>query len=344
VRKLSYYGGMNDFLDENGRALSDYTRPSLTVDTAVLTVMPHSNELAVALVRTADGRPCLPGTFIHENESLVQAARRALREKVGLRDINPLQLHVFDEPGRDPRGWVISVAHIAVVRFDEVEDVSFTPAAFADGLAYDHDAMLAKAIEKLRADYSEIPDPWNLLETFTLKELREVHEAIDPNTPLRDSFRRLMQPMVVDTGEMSSGSVGKPSRIWRKETEAERLQRIYAKYERPVSPSSSRSLSSKSSDSFDSMMYSSAPDDFFSSSSSSSERQDRNYVLEIEWLSGDTTKHESLSPTQAGLRLREFEQEVKSAWVSLPDAQKPRRAIILDPWGNIEKEVFFSET
>jgi hypothetical protein len=89
------------------------------------------------------------------------------------------------------------------------------------------------------------------------------------------------------------------------------------------------------------MVYSSAPKDYFSNSSSSSERQDRNYVLEIEWLSGDTTKHESLSPTQASLRLREFEQEVKSAWSSLPDAQKPRRARILDPWGNTEREVAF---
>lgn len=332
---------MNDFLDESGRALSDYTRPSVTVDTAVLTVKPHSGELCVALVRTADGRPSLPGTFIHENETLDEAAKRALREKVGLRGVSPVQLHVFDAPGRDPRGWVISVAHIAVVRYESAQDIDFTPVALAEGLAYDHDAMLAKALEKLRADYAEKPDPWNLLETFTLRELRDVHEAIDPNTPLRDSFRRLMQPMVVDTGEMSSGSVGKPSRIWRKETEAERFHRIYAKYERPVSmrPSkSSRSNSSRSLSSIDSfsLVEMGAP-----SSSASSERPDRNCVFEIEWLSGETTQHESLTPSQAGLRLREFEKEVRDTWNSLPAEQRPRVARIRGPWGDIETEVRF---
>lgn len=337
---------MNDFLDSSGRALSDYARPSVTVDTAVFTVIPYTNELCVALVMTDDDMPCLPGTFIHENETLEDAAQRALREKVGPLKVSPVQLHVFDAPGRDPRGWVISIAHIAVVRFEDAPGIEFTPISQAEGLAYDHDSMLAKAVEKLRADYSEHPDPWDLLETFTLRELRDVHEAIDPNTPLRDSFRRLMQPMVVDTGEMSSGSVGKPSRIWRKETEAERLQRIYAKYERPLTSKPLRKSSSRSdrmySDSFqmtDSMGFSDFKD--LKLSSLSSEKMERNFVLEIEWRSGDKTIHDSLSPSQANMRLRDFEKEVRSAWSSLSDSQRPRAARILDPWGNTDLEIFF---
>lgn len=339
---------MNESLDSFGKALSDYTRPSVTVDTAVLTVAPDTNKLCVALVLTSDDLPCLPGTFIHEGESLEDAAKRALREKVGLFDVSPVQLHVFDAPGRDPRGWVISVAHIAVVRFEDAVGIEFTPVNQAEGLAYDHDLMLAKAVEKLRADYSEHPDPWNLLETFTLRELREVHEAIDPNTPLRDSFRRLMQPMVVDTGEMSSGSVGKPSRIWRKETEAERLQRIYAKYERPLTSKPVRESSSRSGRIYsDSRTFPMSDSSGFSDftderlSSPSSEKTERNFVLEIEWRSGEKTIHDSLSPSQANMRLRDFEKEVRSAWVSLSESQCPKAARILDPWGNVELEINF---
>lgn len=341
---------MNEILDETGRSLSDYTRPSVTVDTAVLTVIPFTGELCVVLVKTSEGTPCLPGTFIHENETLEEAAKRALREKVGLRNVSPVQLHVFDSLGRDPRGWVISVAHIAVVPFEELDDIGMTPVTQAHGLAYDHDEMLAKAVEKLRADYAERPDPWNLLDTFTLRELREIHEAIDPNTPLRDSFRRMMQPMVVDTGEVSSGSVGKPSRIWRKETEAERFQRIYAKYERPVSSRAPRKSNSRNerlsldaglAESVEAQNYSGFKTDSSSSLSSSGEKLERNNVLEIEWQSGEMTRHDSLSPSQAILRLREFEKEVRAAWDSLPSSQRPRAARIIDSWGNTDLEINF---
>lgn len=333
---------MNEFVDSSGRSLADYARPSVTVDTAVLTVIPYTNELCVALVTNSDDQPCLPGTFIHENETLEQAAKRALREKVGDFDVSPVQLHVFDGQGRDPRGWVISVAHIAVVRFEDAPGIEFTAISDAEGLAYDHDEMLAKALEKLRSDYSERPDPWNLLERFTLRELREVHEAIDPNTPLRDSFRRLMQPMVVDTGEISTGSVGKPSRIWRKETEAERLERIYAKYERPVSMRTSRSNNAKSrSRQIGNLESLSLDSSLMGSSSSSSEKTDRNFVFEIQWYSRTTTRHEGLTLNQAQLRLQEFEKEVRSAWSSLSGSQQPRFARIVNNWGDVLEEISF---
>jgi ADP-ribose pyrophosphatase YjhB (NUDIX family) len=335
---------MTEYIDADGKSLSGYTRPSVTVDTAVLTVFPPTGELCVVIVKTPEGIPCLPGTFIHENETLEEAAKRALREKVGLRNVTPVQLHVFDSPGRDPRGWVISVAHIAVLPIEELDDIGFVPVSQVEDLAYDHDEMLSKAVEKLRADYAEHPDPWNLLDTFTLKELREVHEAIDPNTPLRDSFRRLMQPMVVDTGEMSSGTVGKPSRIWRKETDAER---IYAKYERPIRPRTPRKVGSLSerlfleSSPLDELNFPELTGYTSEISSSGSSSSERNYSLEIEWLSGEITIHDSLSPSQAKLRLREFEKEVHSASASLPFSQRPHAARIKNGWGEIEKEIVF---
>jgi hypothetical protein len=32
----------------------------------------------------------------------------------------------------------------------------------------------------------------------------------------RDTFRRLMEPQLVDTGELSSGTVGRPARLFRR--------------------------------------------------------------------------------------------------------------------------------
>lgn len=337
---------MSEYIDEAGHALGDYARPSVTVDTVVLTVHPAFNELQVVIDRTPSGQDALPGTFLHENETLVEAANRALASKVGVRGLSPVQLHVFDDPGRDPRGWVISVAHIAVVPIELLDDVGLCPVAEATNLAFDHDEMLVKALERVRREYAESPDPWNLLDTFTLKELRQLHEAIDPDTPLRDSFRRLMQPLLVDTGEMSSGSVGKPSRIWRKETEAERIQRKYAKYERPqrvMTANTSRSSSAQRKPEAD--MYS---EDFMAlgsvplRSDSTQDRTARTYALEIEWENGQTTRHENLSPTQAGLRLKEFADEARAAWESLPPLERPRVARIVTPYGDTEQDIVFS--
>lgn len=336
---------MATFNDANQKALSEYARPSVTVDTAVLTVDPVYKELRVALVKTPQGESALPGTFLHENETLQEAANRALADKVGITGLSPVQLHVFDSPNRDPRGWVISVAHIAVVPIELLGSALLTPVTYAGDLAFDHNEMLNKAVERLRKDYAETPDPWNLLESFTLKELRNLHEAIDPNTPLRDSFRRLMQPLVVDTGQMSSGSVGKPSRVWRKETESERIMRKYAKYERPVTQtqsikSSSRPRRMPNLESgmssfieiapFESLEMSSAPD-----------RNDRAYTLEIEWRSGELTKHEDLSLSQAELKLQEFLVEAGKAWDSLSAEQRPREARIVSPYGDTEQRQSF---
>ena len=49
-------------------------------------------------------------------ETLTDAVRRSLGGKAGVNGVPPRQLHVFDDPDRDERGWVHSVAHVAVVR------------------------------------------------------------------------------------------------------------------------------------------------------------------------------------------------------------------------------------
>lgn len=327
---------MENIPGEHEKALSDYARPSVTVDTAVLTVDTMFNELCVALVESPTGERALPGTFLHENETLEQAAVRALREKVGIGGVSPVQFHVFDSLNRDPRGWVISVAHIAVVPFEQLHGVRLTPVSEAGKLAFDHNDMLNKAIERLRSDYAETPDPWNLLDTFTLKELREVHEAIDPDTPLRDSFRRMMQPLVVDTGVMSSGGVGKPSRVWRKETESERIMRKYAKYERPLtSPSRSRNSARIQVDS------AGTPQRSLTSETDRTSPSERNYSLEIHWRSGDVTTHEGLSRSQAALRLKQFNEEMRAAWSGMPEQQKPKVARIVSRYGDTEAERIF---
>ncbi|QTG82582.1 NUDIX hydrolase [Arthrobacter crystallopoietes] len=207
-----------------GKSLSDYPCPSVAVDTAVLTV--SGGELGV-LVVAHDKVPghgwALPGTFLHEGERLADAVLRSLREKAHVSGRQPQQLHVFDDPKRDPRGWILSVAHVDVVPIQDLE-----PAIKATGvkllplcgdipnLPYDHPAIVAKAIERTRTAYSAEPDPGGLLTgAFTLRDLRRLHETVMGEELMRDTFRRFMEPKLVPTGEMTDGGRGRPSRLFR---------------------------------------------------------------------------------------------------------------------------------
>src|SRR6478735_1713941 len=108
--------------DSSGRALADYPRPSVAVDTALLTLDADLG-LAVLEVRRPSGTGwALPGTFLHEGETLADAVDRSLRIKANVRGLQPRQLHVFDDPDRDDRGWVLSVAHVEVVRPEQLAE------------------------------------------------------------------------------------------------------------------------------------------------------------------------------------------------------------------------------
>lgn len=220
---------MKDSKNTQGPTLLDYPRPSVAVDTAVLTVFGGS--VCVLLVRRLEdhqrGKWALPGTFLRERETLADAVLRCLREKAGISGRVPRQLQVFDEPGRDDRGWVLSVAHVDVVplaalekalKSDGVRLASVTgEAELIAGLPYGHSDIVAKAVEWLRCAYAEAPDPGALLgEPFTLKELRELHEVVVGAPLMRDTFRRFMEPKLSGTGQMSDGTRGRPSRLWRR--------------------------------------------------------------------------------------------------------------------------------
>ena len=94
-------------------------RVLLAVDLVILTLRDAS--LHVLLVQRGvepyAGMMALPGGFLRdEAEPIVTAARRELCEETGL-DADRLRLEqfgVYGDPGRDPRGRVISVAYLAI--------------------------------------------------------------------------------------------------------------------------------------------------------------------------------------------------------------------------------------
>jgi 8-oxo-dGTP diphosphatase len=216
------------YRDSAGKTLADYPRPSVAVDAALLTVMPDEDWLSVLQVQRTEGAsgvPAagwgLPGTFLHQGELLLDAVQRSLQEKAGVEGTRPRQLHVFDKPDRDDRGWVLSVAHMDVVRPERLNGriARKTRIVAADDLGvlpYDHTEIITRAVATVRASYELAPDPERLLtEPFTILQLRLLHEAVVGRKFQRDTFRRLMEPQLAGTGKTTAGTRGRPAELFR---------------------------------------------------------------------------------------------------------------------------------
>jgi 8-oxo-dGTP diphosphatase len=197
----------------------------VAVDTALLVLGQVPVELLVLQVRR-NGAPgwALPGTFLHPGERLADAVARSLAEKAGVRGLRPRQLHVFDDPERDERGWVLSVAHVVVVRPDRLasrlpERTRLVPVTRPGRLPYGHGAIVELATADLRDRYRMEPDPDELLgPEFTLRELRHAHEAVEGQPLQRDWFRRTMEPLLEATGRFVAAGRGRPAELFRRAT------------------------------------------------------------------------------------------------------------------------------
>lgn len=212
---------MSVYRDSSGKTLEDYPRPSVAVDTAVLTLDPDLGLAALEVRRPAGRRWALPGTFLWPRERLADAVDRSLRVKAGVRGLHPRQLHVFDDPERDERGWVLSVAHVDVVQVgllvSRLPTTRLVPVQHPGQLPYDHADIIALAVDDIRSRYSVQPDPDRLLgEEFTLRELRIAHETIAGHELQRDTFRRSMEERLVPTGMMTAGTRGRPAELFRR--------------------------------------------------------------------------------------------------------------------------------
>lgn len=210
---------MAEWRNTSGKTLRDYPRPSLAVDVAVLTVV--DARLHVLVVESPHDGLALPGTFVHPDERTHDAAERALRTKAGVEDVQMHQLAIFDEPTRDYRGWVMSMAYGTALARDRLPGnavlVGVTGGEPDQSLAWDHERMVRLAVADLRARYADEVDPDNLIgHQFTVLELRHLYEAVYENPLPKDTFRRQVSDGLDSTGKVSSSAGGRPAELYRR--------------------------------------------------------------------------------------------------------------------------------
>lgn len=214
-----------------------YAAPiGLTADPVVFTLV--DGRLSVLLARRLEppqrGLFALPGGFVGEEEPPEQTAERKLREKTGVGSVHLEQLRTYATPERDPRGWLPSVAYMALVPPETLpadgprdREAGWHPVEELPELALDHDAMVEDGLWRLR--YRVADKPWFvqvagalLPPEFTLSEAQHLYEALSGERVDTANFRRDVQAtgLLVRTERRRREGPGRPATLYRRATGA----------------------------------------------------------------------------------------------------------------------------
>jgi 8-oxo-dGTP diphosphatase len=180
----------------------EYEKPVLAVDAVVFGF--DYGDLKILLIKRGlepfIGQWALPGGFVRKGESPDRAVRRELAEETGIaQEVFLEQLYTFGEPDRDPRGWVLTVAHFALVKLSDftikaatdAKDVQWFRVSDLPQLAFDHAKIISMALQRLKGKVRYQPVGFELLPPqFSLTELQHLYEALLEQKLDKRNFRK----------------------------------------------------------------------------------------------------------------------------------------------------------
>jgi ADP-ribose pyrophosphatase YjhB (NUDIX family) len=199
----------------------------LSIDCVIFGYQEKELKVLIPKLDFNDDLWALPGGFIMQNESIDVAANRILEERTGLKNIFLEQYRVFGQTERSNDEvfdslnairedlvrrakfdfknieWLkkrfVSIGYYALVDINKVVpqktdmDVSIAWYNVKDlpKMIMDHNGMVVFALETLRQNLDQKLIGFNLLpETFTMKEVQELYEAIYDKPFARNNFQK----------------------------------------------------------------------------------------------------------------------------------------------------------
>jgi len=217
----------------SARNSAGYDAPiGLAADPVVFSLV--DGRLSVLLARRLEqpqrGTFALPGGFVGAEESPRQTAERKLREKTGVGPVHLEQLRTYAGPERDPRGWLPSIAYMALVPPETLpeerpaeRDASWHPTDALPELALDHARIVDDGLWRLHARVGDkgwfVRVAGRLLEEpFTLGQAQRLYQALRGETVDTANFRRDVRAtgLLEDTGELHSEGPGRPGKLYRR--------------------------------------------------------------------------------------------------------------------------------
>ena len=142
----------------------NYPRPYLTADVIFVDTAAES----VLLIRRKGhpflGHYALPGGFACADETMEQTAHRELQEETHAAVERLIPVGLYSTPGRDPRGWVVSQAYLALTQAppqvqagDDAAEAAWFRVSQEDGkVLLRHGSLCLSAMEDLAFDHGQM--------------------------------------------------------------------------------------------------------------------------------------------------------------------------------------------
>lgn len=220
-------------------AMYEYKYPHPAVATDCVVFGFDGRDLKVLLIERGldpyKGKWAFPGGFMRMDETAEQCAVRELREETGLSLSSVRQLGAFSAVDRDPRERIVSIAFYALARQSDVKggddaaNAKWWPISEVPQMAFDHDHILRKAMERIRQDIHFDPIGFGLLEeVFTMSDLQRLYDSIfDVHFDRRNFERKILQTGILQevSGEEAASlpaarhGTGRKARLYRFDTE-----------------------------------------------------------------------------------------------------------------------------
>lgn len=169
------------------------------------------------------GKWGLIGGLILPTETAGESVERHLSQKAGIKNLYKEQLYTFSGIDRDPRGRVVTVAYMALSGEDPQDlsqariETKWLPVADLPRLGYDHNEIVAYAVERLRSKISYTNIAQHLLpEEFTLSELQGVYEIVLGEGLDKRNFRKkiLAGDLLTDTKRTRKIGIMRPAALY----------------------------------------------------------------------------------------------------------------------------------
>ena len=202
---------------------------NLAVDGIIFGYQDHS--LFVLLIKqkygSQKGKWALPGGFVLDDERLIDAVKREVKEETGVKVQYLEQLYTFgDDIDRDPRFRVVSVAYFGTVNPKHMVLKPTTDALEAQWysieeipkLAFDHTKIIKVALDRLRGKLNYQPVGFNLLDTkFPFSDLEQLYMTILNRDIDRRNFRKkiLSFGFLEETDEYHKSGSGRPGKLFK---------------------------------------------------------------------------------------------------------------------------------
>lgn len=222
------------------KAWNEYEKPLMAVDNVIFAFDPDDHQLKMLLIERKchpfKGKFALAGGFVKPNESAKAAALRETKEETGVTIVenNQMwQIGAFTEPNRDPRQWIISIAHATflfplvtpkagddarsaqwfTITKDKNGVLEFVKDAFIvklDDLAFDHKDIILTTFKRIRESLDITPDILHVLgETFLSTDALKVLKIFDKKFEdySTGNFVKVFvknNPILIDTGEFET--------------------------------------------------------------------------------------------------------------------------------------------